>query len=802
MALSAGNAYVDILPRLSSGFSGKLSAAMAGPLGAVAKTAGIAAGAVLATGVAAGFASVNAFASFEKGLNEVFTLLPGITDKAMAAMSEDVRDFSVEAGVTTDKVIPALYQAISAGVPADNVFAFLTTANKAALGGVTTLETAVDGISSVVNAYGSDILDATSASDLMFTAVRLGKTTFEELSASLFNVVPTAAGLGVGFEDITAALAAMTAQGVPTSVATTQLRQLFVELSKESSKTAGVFEEWAGETFAEFIAGGGNVAQALAIMGEGAADNGVAIQDLFGSVEAGSAALTLTSSEAFVNDLAAMGEASGATDAAFTRMDQGLARTWERIKVRFSTAAVDVGERLAPIVGEASYIFLAKLPGIVDTFLGFLDRVGPSVSNAFDFAGTIAGQIGTLFATAKTEGATGIAELVDGWAGGTGELVDPVSSFITSVTDLFGSIGTIATDLVIPVFDELSSFLVDTLPFAVTPLGLVADALGFIADNATILQPVLIAVVAGFVAFKAVLLAQGLIAGLQAARTAMLALNVAFAANPVGFVIAAIAALVAGIVYAWNHFEGFRNVVTAVWEAIVGAFVGASEWIGDATASVVGFVTDIWESVTGAWDTVKETFGDAVEWITNTFRELPGKILGFLAQLPGDLVKLGGDLIDGLLEGLGNIAHLVGEKIRGGISSAVDGVKDFFGISSPSRVMAEEIGGPLLDGIVLAFDDGGRAVGAAITASVTAGADEGSAAANMAIAGMASTLRLDDMAATVTAGDVDGAGASGGVVFNFEVYANDAEGGRAAAQSLQEPSLLNTLERLARRIDK
>ena len=88
------------------------------------------------------------------------------------------------------EVLPALYQAISAGVPSDNVFDFLETANKAAVGGITDLSTSVDGITSVVNAYGSDVISAAEASDLMFTAVKEGKTDFGQLSDSLFQVIP------------------------------------------------------------------------------------------------------------------------------------------------------------------------------------------------------------------------------------------------------------------------------------------------------------------------------------------------------------------------------------------------------------------------------------------------------------------------------------------------------------------------------------------------------------------------------------------------------------------------------------
>ena len=132
---------------------------------------GIATAAVTAFGVS----SVAAFSTFERSLNEVFTLLPGISGEAMEAMSSQVQQFSTRFGTLTDEVVPALYQALSAGVPPDNVFEFLETAQMAAIGGVTDLETAVDGISSVVNAYGAEVLSAAQASDIMFTAVRLGK---------------------------------------------------------------------------------------------------------------------------------------------------------------------------------------------------------------------------------------------------------------------------------------------------------------------------------------------------------------------------------------------------------------------------------------------------------------------------------------------------------------------------------------------------------------------------------------------------------------------------------------------------
>lgn len=392
-----GTGYVPIKPD-TEGFGNELERGLEREGTPAAKRAGgkmaKAAAGAFAAGVGLMAKAVLDFGGFEKQMNEVFTLLPGISGDAMGEMTDQVKAFATEFGVLPTEVVPALYQSLSAGVPADNVFAFIETAQKLSKGGVTDLTTAVDGLSSVVNAYGSDVLSAEQASDLMFTTVKLGKTNVAELSAALFQVTPTAAGLGVEFGNVTAALAAMTLQGVPTSVATTQLRQLFVELSKEGSAAAGTFEELSGKSFRDFIAAGGNVQEALQVMEKGAADTGVSISDMFGSVEAGSAALALTGggTEAFTNALAGMDESAGATEAAFEQMNQGLGATLDKLKAKFSVAMLNIGEQIAPTVatvGEALGMLLelfGKIPGPLQAVILL---VGTLSAGLFAFAGPI-----------------------------------------------------------------------------------------------------------------------------------------------------------------------------------------------------------------------------------------------------------------------------------------------------------------------------------------------------------------------------------------------------------------------------
>ncbi|MDA0004918.1 phage tail tape measure protein [Brachyspira hyodysenteriae] len=197
-------------------------------------------------------------------------------------------------------------------------------------------------------------LSVNRASDIMFQTLKLGKTDFTQLSKSLFNVIPTASALGVKFEDIGAGIAVMTAQGTPTSVATTQIRQALVELNKEGSTTDKTFREIAGKSFKEFIEQGGTLQEALQMLAEKAAESGKDISSMFSSVEAANAALALSGKNAskFKDALDQMNNSAGATAEAFKKIDDGPARQFEKIKAELSSLVVELGNSLLPVLNE------------------------------------------------------------------------------------------------------------------------------------------------------------------------------------------------------------------------------------------------------------------------------------------------------------------------------------------------------------------------------------------------------------------------------------------------------------------
>jgi len=347
-----------------------------GDLGSEMKATGdtinkVVAGIGVAATAAAG-KSLLAFRDFETGMNEVFTLLPGTSQETFDQINKDVLKLSKSIGKLPEDVIPALYDSLSAGVPPDNVFAFLEVANKLAVGGATELGIAVDGLTTVVNAFGSDVISVGEASDIIFTAVKGGKTTVEQLSKAMFNVAPIAASMGIEFGNVTAAVATLTASGTPTSVAMTQIRAALSELAKPTTKISQLFKELTGKSFEEFIAGGGDLKEGFDIIAAGAKASGKPLADYVGSVEALGAIQTLTGkgSEKFASEILAAENAIGATDAAFEQGSQGIGLVLEKLKAAFQVLQIEIGQKLAPILIDA-----------IDNIQTRFDQIRPGLEN-------------------------------------------------------------------------------------------------------------------------------------------------------------------------------------------------------------------------------------------------------------------------------------------------------------------------------------------------------------------------------------------------------------------------------------
>ena len=378
---------------------------------------------------------------FDNGMRQVLSLLPHLSKDAFNKLRTDLLDFSKEIGKAPEEVVQSAYDALSAGVPEENLFEFLKVAGEGAVAGVTDLSTAVNGLTNVVNAYGQDMLSFQNASDIIFNTVKIGKSTYEELSSTLYNVIPIASSIGVKFEDIGAAVALMTSMGTPTAQATTQIRQALVELNSEGTAADITFRELAGTSFKEFIQEGGNLQEALQMMEESARANGKEISSMFSSVEAGSAALSLSgkNAQSFADVLEEMNNSAGATATAFKAIDDGAARQFERIKAEAEALVIELGNNLLPVVEESLLPF-------------FKDSLIPTAEKLINTIGALIGAFNNLPAPiqAVSAGTVGLIagfgpalKAIVGLSKGITEAKKTISDFKNAVNVLKTSAGSI-----------------------------------------------------------------------------------------------------------------------------------------------------------------------------------------------------------------------------------------------------------------------------------------------------------------------------------------------------------------------
>lgn len=290
--------------------------------------------AALAVGAVAAFSVIaksafNLARSFEQAMKEVQTISKAAQDD-FKGVSSDIFNLSNVTPEDPVRLARAYYQIVSAGNDGAEALKLLEISAKAAIAGVTDTETAADGITTVMNAFGVAMEDAQQVADSMFKTVELGKTTFSELAKNISQAAPLAAASGVSFNEVLAAVASLTKQGVPTAQAMTQIRSAL----EATNEVLG--DGWSNaftlqEAFQElFDTAGGSQKE---------------LKELTGRAEAMSAILAVAGKNAdgAADDLQKLSNSTGSASAAFTRMSTSNVNQWQLLRNRIKGATEDLG---------------------------------------------------------------------------------------------------------------------------------------------------------------------------------------------------------------------------------------------------------------------------------------------------------------------------------------------------------------------------------------------------------------------------------------------------------------------------
>lgn len=292
---------------------------------------------------------------YETSLAKVGTIAD-LGKLSIQQLGDQITATSNSMGIAATDIAEATYQAISAGQDTSNAVAFAGQAAKLATAGFTSTTSAVDILTTALNAYGLSADQADHVSDVLLTTQNLGKTSVDELSSSMGRVIPLAAAYNVSVENLSSGLAVMTANGIATAEATTYTKSMLNELGDTGSTVGKILQAETGKSFAQLNAEGKSLGDVLQILYDNVDGDSTAFAGLWSSVEAGTGALSLASGGAdkFNGVLAQMVDSAGATDTAYQTMTDTFQHSMESLQTTAENLSIDLFEAMEPGLKEAA----------------------------------------------------------------------------------------------------------------------------------------------------------------------------------------------------------------------------------------------------------------------------------------------------------------------------------------------------------------------------------------------------------------------------------------------------------------
>lgn len=512
---------------------------------AIRRTAKLkAGGAAVGLALAAGFVA----ASRETlALDTALRNIQSITkqdEASLQALGDAAVDLSKKLPQSASSLAEGLYDIASSGFAGADGLTVLNASAVAASAGMTTTAVSAKAVTAVLNAYKRPAKDAADVSDVLFSTVNLGVTTFEQLANNIGDYLGTAQALGVSFEETGSGIATMTLNGVNAAQAGTTLNAVLSKLIKPGKELAGTMSELGYESGTAMIEALGLRGSLLAIS-EAAGGTAEGLSANFDDINAlqGVLALTNNEGEKWTEVGAKMEDSSARAGAA----QDALAEQSKAVAFQLGVARNNV---MAFAVGAGR----SALPGVV-VLLGALGRGAGEVGDALQAAGKVAGPVWSDLVDVLVDLGSVAGDVVDvlgdpalAVAGGALLLVAKAAGLVLDVASPLVSVLTIATGALAD--NEAAS--------TVLAIALGVHLLGGVAAVATRIQVAL------------VMALSNLLTGAGAAAVGMRGLTAsmtAFLATPAGAVIA-LAALATGAGYVSNRFADAVPEVSAMTLAV------------------------------------------------------------------------------------------------------------------------------------------------------------------------------------------------------------------------------------------
>jgi TP901 family phage tail tape measure protein len=344
---------------------------MKGMVGNIGTALATGAGFVLGTAVTKVIGSVDqligAGLDFGKQMSNVNSIAQLSTDQ-LGLLSDQVLDLANNPAITQmpNELAAGLYNVYSSGFQGADGMQVLEASAIAATAGLTTTDVAARAVTAVLNAFKLEASDSQHVSDLLFQTVNDGVITFEELANNMGSTIPMANALGVSLENLFAAYAQLTLQGINASAAETDIAALMkTALAPTEALTAAVQEQ--GFETADQALKTLDLAGYVQLLDNYSKAHGVTLMDLLGTQEAVNGALALggDNAAAYAGEIDNMNHATdgaGATNKALTKQMESASFQIDKFRQTVVTMATALVYKASPSIAK---FFAAGTSGLL-----------------------------------------------------------------------------------------------------------------------------------------------------------------------------------------------------------------------------------------------------------------------------------------------------------------------------------------------------------------------------------------------------------------------------------------------------
>lgn len=298
------------------------------------------------------------FQDYQMAISEVSTLWKESTVD-MSQYENMVEGLSKKFGAMPVDTTKALYTAVSSGfTEVATAGPILETSMKLAIGGVTDVQSAMDGLTTSMHAWQLPATESSNVADAMFVAMRAGKTTIGEISREMGQSAALANTLGVNYSDLLAAMSALTLGGKTTGEAMNGLKGIMADIIRQDPGSQKAIKEWNKQkpnqqidfSIKKFKAVG--LQTFLNDIKKATGGDEQILTKLFGRVEALTAVMSLSGpqGEKYNEFLGQMKVRAGDTDVAVKKMMETSAFGSKRYEASFQVMKIKMGQALDPVL--------------------------------------------------------------------------------------------------------------------------------------------------------------------------------------------------------------------------------------------------------------------------------------------------------------------------------------------------------------------------------------------------------------------------------------------------------------------